>query len=149
MRFKYVRTRAHTRTSHIFLRSLRNSLWNWPLQLKRNIHTKRPPKLLYFVGHWAFMWMCSFFRLSFMNLVVGWTFVLRLVVVVVAAFAGYFGVCNAFVFQHIFCSWIHHNLNPTYLNCHVSANARKRQHEKERNKERTFVTIHISVQLYG
>lgn len=38
-----------------------------------------------------------------MNLDDGWTFVLRLVdVVVVAAFAGYFCVCNAFVFQHIF-----------------------------------------------
>lgn len=40
-----------------------------------------------------------------MNLDDGWTFVLRLVdvvVVVVAAFTGYFCVCNAFVFQHIF-----------------------------------------------
>lgn len=146
MRFKYVRARAHTRTSHIFLRSLRNSLWNWPLQLKRNIHTKRPPKIIIFRWSLGFYVNVFFFSLVFHEF--GRWMDFRSSsrrCCCCCRFCWVFLCVQCICVSTYFCSWIHHNLNPTYLNCHVSAKARKRQHEKER----TFVTIHISVQLYG
>lgn len=125
-------TRDLSMCAHIFLRALYATLWNWPLQLKRNIH--KEAHRIFFVGHWA---RCecfgSFFCLSLMNLVDGrMDFRSSFLVVVILVLVKFFFllpeqcicVSTYFVLEFIII-WIQH-----FLNCRVSARTHKRERER-------------------